>query len=128
MVGDANMSSGSDLPDLPTIGDISVMIDAKFITSDCVGPDPQTPIIACLDEADVNGSGLSHGATCDDITIGDVSLLIDYLFITGPGSEGGCEFWGDYGTFPSGECKLMPCPGYPISPGKSKETSVNARE
>lgn len=72
-VGDAN-SSGADEP---TIGDISVMIDAKFITGTCAG------ILNCLDEADINQSGAGV-ATCADITIGDISTLIDYLFITGP--------------------------------------------
>jgi hypothetical protein len=72
-VGDANNSGGDE----PTIGDISVMIDAKFITGSCDG------IIACLTEADINQSGLSN-PTCNDITIGDISMLIDYLFITGP--------------------------------------------
>jgi hypothetical protein len=71
-VGDAN-GSGEDTP---TIGDISVMIDAKFISSSCDG------LIACLDEADINQSAAGT-ATCDDITIGDISYLIDYLFITG---------------------------------------------
>jgi hypothetical protein len=72
-VGDAN-SSGDDEP---TIGDISVLIDAKFIAGTCDG------IISCLDEADINQSGVAN-PTCDDITIGDISILIDYLFITGP--------------------------------------------
>ncbi len=72
-VGDANGLGGDE----PTIGDVSVMIDAKFITGTCAG------IIPCLAEADINGSGGSS-PTCDDITIGDISTLIDYLFITGP--------------------------------------------
>ena len=72
-VGDAN-GSGEDEP---TISDISVMIDAKFITGSCDG------IIQCLAEADVNQSG-GTDPTCDDITISDISTLIDYLFITGP--------------------------------------------
>jgi len=72
-VGDANGASGDE----PTISDISVMIDAKFITGTCEG------IIPCSAEADVNQSGES-GPTCDDITISDISILIDYLFITGP--------------------------------------------
>jgi hypothetical protein len=72
-VGDAN-GSGNDEP---TIGDISSMIDAKFITGACSG------VISCLAEADINQSGGSS-PTCDDITVGDVSALIDYLFITGP--------------------------------------------
>jgi len=68
IVGDANGLGGDE----PTIGDVSVMIDAKFITGTCDG------IIECLQEADINQSGgLNPG-------IGDVSTLIDYLFITGP--------------------------------------------
>ena len=71
-VGDAN-GSGDDEP---TIGDVSTMIDARFITGTCEG------ILACLAEADINQSGGAN-PTCDDITIGDISILIDYLFITG---------------------------------------------
>jgi hypothetical protein len=71
-VGDVN-GSGEDEP---TIGDVSVLIDAKYITGSCDG------IIDCLTEADINQSGLAS-PDCDDITIGDVSSLIDYLFITG---------------------------------------------
>ncbi len=71
-VGDANGLGGDE----PTIGDISVMIDAKFITGTCLG------ILDCLAEADINLSGGSD-PICDDITIGDISTLIDYLFITG---------------------------------------------
>ncbi|MCD6248901.1 MAG: hypothetical protein J7J98_01045 [candidate division Zixibacteria bacterium] len=73
-VGDAN---GSGV-DEPTIGDVSVMIDAKFITGSCAG------ILECLDESDINQSGPPNAATCADVTIGDISILIDYLFITGP--------------------------------------------
>jgi len=72
-VGDANGAGGDE----PTISDISVMIDAKFITGICGG------IVQCLSEADVNQSGGSD-PTCNDITISDMSILIDYLFITGP--------------------------------------------
>ncbi len=72
-VGDANGLGGDE----PTIGDVSVMIDAKFITGTCDG------ILECLTESDINQSG-GADATCDDITIGDISILIDYLFITGP--------------------------------------------
>ena len=72
-VGDAN-GSGQEAP---TIGDISMIIDAKFISEDCEN------MIPCPDEADINQSGAPN-ATCEDITIGDISLLIDYLFITGP--------------------------------------------
>lgn len=72
-VGDANQNG----EDEPTIGDISLIVDAKFITGTCVGK------LECLTEADVNQSG-GKGPTCDDISIGDISLLVDYLFITGP--------------------------------------------
>jgi plastocyanin len=72
-VGDCN-SSGDDEP---TIGDISVLIDAKFIAGSCTG------IITCFPEADINQSG-GLNPTCDDISISDISILIDYLFITGP--------------------------------------------
>ena len=71
-VGDAN-GSGDDEP---TIGDITIMIDAKFITGVCDG------LIPCLAEADVNRSAASE-TICDDVTIGDISILIDYLFVTG---------------------------------------------
>ncbi|MEW5796982.1 MAG: hypothetical protein AB1772_11560 [Candidatus Zixiibacteriota bacterium] len=71
-VGDAN-NSGEDEP---TIGDVTVMIDAKFISGTCDG------IIACILEADINQSG-GAGATCEDVSIGDITILIDYLFITG---------------------------------------------
>ncbi len=72
-VGDANGVDGDE----PTIGDISVMIDAKFISYSCDN------LIPCAAEADINQSGGAN-PTCDDITIGDISSLIDYLFITGP--------------------------------------------
>ena len=72
-VGDANGSC----TDEPTIGDISVMIDARFISGTCDG------LITCFEEADVNQSAVGE-ATCNDMTIGDISFLIDYLFISGP--------------------------------------------
>jgi len=72
-VGDAN-GQGDDQP---TISDISVIIDAKFITGTCDG------VIACFAEADVNQSGGVYPG-CGDITISDIATLIDYLFITGP--------------------------------------------
>ncbi len=72
-VGDANGAGGDE----PTIGDVSAMIDAKFITGTCDG------ILNCLSEADINQSGAA-APICDDVTIGDISMLIDYLFITGP--------------------------------------------
>jgi len=70
-VGDANGAGGDE----PTIGDVSVIIDALFISGI---PDP----IICLAEADINQSG-GENPTLSDITIGDISELIDYLFITG---------------------------------------------
>jgi hypothetical protein len=70
-VGDANGS----FEDNPTIGDVSVMIDALFIGSDW-------GVIPCLNEADVNISGGANPQQ-EDITIGDVSYLIDYMFISG---------------------------------------------
>ena len=72
-VGDANGLGGDE----PTIADVSVMIDAKFITYM-----PCWQIIPCLQEADVNQSG-GTDPSCFDITVGDISILIDYLFITG---------------------------------------------
>lgn len=72
-VGDAN-GSGDDEP---TIGDISVMIDALFITGDWT-------ILPCPAEADVNQSGGCNPGP-DDITIGDISILIDYLFVSSDG-------------------------------------------
>ena len=76
-VGDAN-GSGDDMP---TIGDVSVMIDAKFITGECI-LEGAGANIRCLAEADANLSG-GVSPLCDDITIGDISMLIDCLFITG---------------------------------------------
>jgi hypothetical protein len=81
-VGNANGLGG----DVPTIGDVSVMVDAKFITGNCVkdaGLPTENHIILCLTEADLNQSG-GYDPTCEDITIGDISILIDYLFISGP--------------------------------------------
>jgi len=72
-VGDVNDEGGDE----PTISDISVLIDAKFITGTCEG------VIECQAEADVNQSGGDY-PTCADVTISDISMLIDYLFITGP--------------------------------------------
>ena len=72
LVGDAN-GSGTEVP---TIGDISALIDAKFISSQPCGE-----ILPCIAEADVNQSG-GCNPTCDDVTIGDISRLIDLLFIS----------------------------------------------
>lgn len=85
LVGDANNSGDSE----PTIGDISTMIDAKFISNTCGPfPGPTDPfLIECLLEADINQSG-GMDPTCDDLSIGDISTLVDYLFITGPSTFG----------------------------------------
>ncbi|MEW5794837.1 MAG: hypothetical protein AB1772_00620 [Candidatus Zixiibacteriota bacterium] len=72
-VGDANLSGDDE----PTIGDVTIMIDAKFISITCEN------LILCLAESDVNQSGGAN-PTCMDISIGDITILIDYLFITGP--------------------------------------------
>ncbi len=69
-VGDANMSGADE----PTIGDVSILIDAKFISVD-----PE--LLTCMAEADINQSG-GADPTFDDVTIGDISYLIDYLFIS----------------------------------------------
>jgi len=70
-VGDANCSDNDE----PTIGDITYMIDKKFIST-------VDPCWCNLLEADINQSG-GASPTPEDITIGDISILIDYLFITG---------------------------------------------
>ena len=69
-VGDANGQGGDE----PTISDISVIIDALFISGN-------PGIIACLAEADVNQSGGADPQP-EDLTISDISILIDYLFIS----------------------------------------------
>jgi hypothetical protein len=73
-VGDAN----GDGQDNPTIGDVSVMLDALFVGGDW-------SVIPCPAEADINKSGGAdpQGGPYGDVTIGDVMYLIDYLFITG---------------------------------------------
>jgi hypothetical protein len=71
-VGDVNQSG----EDEPTIGDVSMLIDALFIAGDL-------SILVCLSESDINQSG-GPDPEASDITIGDVSMLIDYLFISNP--------------------------------------------
>jgi uncharacterized protein (TIGR02145 family) len=71
-VGDVNGDANSE----PTVGDISLMIDAKFISMSCDD-------VTCISEADINQSGGAN-PTCEDISLGDIAMLIDYLFITGP--------------------------------------------
>ncbi len=72
-VGDVNGAGG----DNPTIGDVSLLIDALFISVDM-------SMVDCLAECDVNMSGTHMNPPLgeEDITIGDLSLLIDLLFIT----------------------------------------------
>jgi len=72
-IGDVNNSGGDGIP---TISDVSMLIDALFITGNCSK-------IVCIAEADANQSGGSAPG-CSDLTISDISTLIDYLFITGP--------------------------------------------
>ena len=67
-VGDVNVSGA----DIPTIGDISSLVDHLFL-------DPRA--FDCTAEADINQSGGSY-PTFYDITIGDISELVDHLFIT----------------------------------------------
>jgi len=69
-VGDAN----GDGQDVPTIGDVSALVDFLFVTR----TRPR-----CLAEADANQSGGPYPSE-NDVTISDASSLIDYLFITGP--------------------------------------------
>jgi len=79
-VGDANGQGGDE----PTIGDVSLIIDALFITA---SETPLTALPACMAEADVNLSSQNPPPhwppVYEDITVGDDSTLIDYLFITG---------------------------------------------
>ena len=78
-VGNANGVGGDE----PTVGDISLLIDALFLTA---SETPLTTPPACMDEADVNLSSQNAPAhwppVFNDITIGDISALIDALFIT----------------------------------------------
>ena len=77
-VGDAN--GQGDYPDEITLGDIMLMVDALFISSDCTK-------LACPDEADVNQSGGANPPPelcLDYVTLGDIMTLVDFLFITGP--------------------------------------------
>ena len=83
-VGDVN-GSGQEIP---TIGDVSALIDAKFVSGQCISSGPGTNV-RCFAEADINKSG-GDLPSCDDITIGDIAMLIDYLFITGPSMELPC--------------------------------------
>ncbi len=72
-VGDINGNGG----DIPTIGDLSALIEALFVVNDVT-------TLSCLAEADLNRSG-GAAPLPGDISVGDVVSLIDYLFITGSG-------------------------------------------
>jgi subtilisin family serine protease len=67
-VGDVNGLGG----DVPTIGDISLMIDHLIINN---------PPLNCLSEADINQSG-GGNPIATDITLGDITILIDHLYIS----------------------------------------------
>jgi hypothetical protein len=74
-VGDAN--GLGVYPDEITLGDVMLLVDAKFVSGNC----NQIP---CLLEADVNQDG-GTDPNCDNhITLGDIMTLVDFLFITGP--------------------------------------------
>jgi len=68
-VGDVDGRGG----DVPTIGDISLLIDHLFIN---------LPALECYPEADADQSGGAQPIP-DDITIGDITRLIDFLYLTG---------------------------------------------
>jgi PKD repeat protein len=74
-VGDAN--GQGDYPDEVTLGDIMLMVDALFISSDCNK-------LPCIAEADVNQDGGTDPNCEDHVTLGDIMTLVDFLFITGP--------------------------------------------
>jgi hypothetical protein len=74
-VGDANEQG--EYPDEVTLGDIMVMVDAKFISGDCNK-------LACVAEADVSQDGGANPNCEDHVTLGDIMTLVDFLFITGP--------------------------------------------
>ena len=73
-VGDAN--GDGVYPDEVTLGDIMLLVDAKFISGNCNK-------LPCLAEADVTQDG-GTVPTCENITLGDIMTLVDFLFITGP--------------------------------------------
>jgi len=74
-VGDAN--GQGDYPDEVSLGDIMLMIDAKFISGDCSK-------LPCIAEADVTQDGGANPNCDDHVTLGDIMTLVDFLFITGP--------------------------------------------
>jgi CubicO group peptidase (beta-lactamase class C family) len=74
-VGDVD--GQDEYPDEITLGDIMLLVDVKFISTDCSK-------LPCVREADVNQDG-GADPNCDDhLTLGDIMVLVDFLFITGP--------------------------------------------
>ncbi len=71
-VGDANGLLGDE----PTLGDIMMLVNAKYIAMTC-------EVLPCMTEADVNQSGGAN-PVCDDITLVDIMTLVSYLYIVGP--------------------------------------------
>jgi hypothetical protein len=71
-VGDPNGLGGDE----PTLGDIMMLVNAKYIAMTC-------EVLPCMTEADVNQSGGAN-PVCDDITLVDIMTLVSYLYIVGP--------------------------------------------
>jgi len=74
-VGDAN--GEGEYSDEVTLSDIMLLVDVKFISSDCSK-------LSCLTEADVNQDGGADPACEDHVTLSDIMALVDFLFISGP--------------------------------------------
>jgi hypothetical protein len=72
--GDVNMSYETP-PDEVTLGDIMLLVDVLFISSDCSK-------LTCIEEADVNADGGSSPTCQDHVTLGDIMTLVDHLFIS----------------------------------------------
>jgi len=68
-LGDPNQSWSG-----PTIGDVSAMVNAKFVVGTCES--------ICVPGADINRSG-GDDPTCEDITVSDIAMLVDCLFVNG---------------------------------------------
>ena len=74
-VGDAD--GQGEYPDEVTLGDIMLMVDAKFVSGDCTK-------LPCWAEADVNQDGGAFPNCENHVTLGDIMALVDFLFISGP--------------------------------------------
>ena len=72
-VGDAN--GQGVYPDEITLGDIMLLVDVKFISSDCSK-------LTCIAEADVNQDGGANPTCEDHVSLGDIMTLVDFLFIS----------------------------------------------